>query len=369
MTISQHHISTNGVTNFNSDAPRKKRKYVPGGPGGGGHWIEVDMTQAEIEAKEARQARLNRKRSANRDRPRVRNAAPPSAARPRREPPPSDKPTFDSAADAVAQVDGYKPREERSWEEFHPDLDLEAKITIFTADEVDGVVANGDKAASADASDSHSDERPDTPGTPNADTGGAVSTPRRRPGRPPGRRAPADNMLNGLGIFSPPTPRPIPIPVHNPRERLNLPKPSYRDVPSLDSFELDKAVRQINFVTKTMEALGYQKNDRFTRNSDREMIRLDQRSKDEELEPLVLGLEITEKKTVGVRPTAQVEYDMDEQDQQWLDEHNRHRREEDKLENILPAVFEVTMTQIEKEWHALERRKLMVSTSAAALKR
>jgi len=116
---------------------------------------------------------------------------------------------------------------------------------------------------------------------------------------------------------------------------------------------MDKAVRQHNFVTKTMEGLGYQKTDRFTRNSDRAMIRLE----DEELDPLVLGFETLEKKPTHVRTTAQVEYDMDEQDEQWLEEINRQRREDDKMEVILPAVFEVCITQIEKEWHAIEKRK------------
>ena len=53
---------------------------------------------------------------------------------------------------------------------------------------------------------------------------------------------------------------------------------------------------------------------------------------------------------------ARVEYDMDEQDAQWLEAFNQHRRAED-VEPIKPAVFEITMTQIEREWHALERSK------------
>jgi NuA3 HAT complex component NTO1 len=52
---------------------------------------------------------------------------------------------------------------------------------------------------------------------------------------------------------------------------------------------------------------------------------------------------------------GRVEYDMDEQDEKWLDEFNSKRRE-DQLEPIKPAIFEITMTKIEKEWHALEKR-------------
>lgn len=329
------------------------------------------MTPAEIEATEAREKRIARRRSSWKER--TREAAPATATRPRREapppaPPPSDKPTFDSAADAVALVDGYKPREERSWEEFHPDLDLEAKIQVFSADEVDGIAIGGGAVGSAYSSDaySRSDDRPVTPSLHSVHLTAHGSTPKRKPGRPPGRRTPGEGMLKGIGSNTPPTPRPMPIPVQNPRERLNLPKPSYRDVPSLDAFEQDKAVRQNNFVTKTMEGLGYQKTDRFARDSQHEMIRLEQRSKDEELEPLALGADHLEKKPMGVRPTAQVEYDMDEQDEQWLEELNKHRRYDDKVEIVLPAVFEVTMTQIEKEWHALEKSTLGRSRASRA---
>jgi hypothetical protein len=43
------------------------------------------------------------------------------------------------AAAAVVQNDGYKPREERSWEEFHPDLDIDAKLQLFSASDVDAL--------------------------------------------------------------------------------------------------------------------------------------------------------------------------------------------------------------------------------------
>jgi len=46
---------------------------------------------------------------------------------------------------------------------------------------------------------------------------------------------------------------------------------------------------------------------------------------------------------------------MDEQDTKWLEAYNLQRKTE-QVEPIKPAVFEVTMTKIEKEWHALEKR-------------
>jgi NuA3 HAT complex component NTO1 len=40
----------------------------------------------------------------------------------------------------------------------------------------------------------------------------------------------------------------------------------------------------------------------------------------------------------------------------WLEALNVQRKAEE-VEAIKPAIFEVTITQIEKEWHALEKRK------------
>jgi NuA3 HAT complex component NTO1 len=41
-----------------------------------------------------------------------------------------------------------------------------------------------------------------------------------------------------------------------------------------------------------------------------------------------------------------------------LETVNAQRRDEG-VEAIKPAIFEVTITQIEKEWHALEKRKIL----------
>lgn len=72
-------------------------------------------------------------------------------------------------------------------------------------------------------------------------------------------------------------------------------------------------------------------------------------------EDLDLALSL-ENETPG-HPIGRVEYDMDEQDDRWLEAYNAQRKEE-QVEAIKPAIFEITMTQIEKEWHALEKREL-----------
>ncbi|CBQ71306.1 related to Peregrin (Bromodomain and PHD finger-containing protein 1) [Sporisorium reilianum SRZ2] len=51
----------------------------------------------------------------------------------------------------------------------------------------------------------------------------------------------------------------------------------------------------------------------------------------------------------------QVEYDMDEQDQEWLDALN-HERRKDGLDTISYEVFEIILDQLEKEWFDLMKR-------------
>ena len=48
---------------------------------------------------------------------------------------------------------------------------------------------------------------------------------------------------------------------------------------------------------------------------------------------------------------------MDEQDERWLEAHNALRKE-DQADPIKPAIFEISMTQIEREYYALEKSKL-----------
>ena len=52
--------------------------------------------------------------------------------------------------------------------------------------------------------------------------------------------------------------------------------------------------------------------------------------------------------------TNQVEYDMDEQDQEWLDLVNDDRRKA-QVGTVSPEVFEIMMDRLEKEWFELVR--------------
>lgn len=103
-----------------------------------------------------------------------------------------------------------------------------------------------------------------------------------------------------------------------------------------------------------MANLGYQESDIFVR-PERTLIRVAEGSIEEDLD-LAMAMKTDGDMSTGAVAVGRVEYDMDEQDDRWLDAFNAQRREE-QVEAIKPAIFEITMTQIEKEWHALEKRR------------
>ena len=294
-------------------------------------------------------------------------------SRPRRErpdryvPPPSTpRPRYSSAAAAAAasqMSDGYKPREERSWEDFHPDLEIDAYLPIFTADEVDGRSSKKEPKGLGLLYRSNSgggDAKPylngdvemkDAEDTPEPNEIVVAPVVKRKPGRPPRR---PESMLSGLG--SPPAPRINPLPTHNPKERLNLPKPSFKHYNHFLQFEDDQKENKINYVDRGMANVGYQESDRFEL-PQQVLIRLTEAVQVEDEAEVGLRLESDGPvETAHTGPVVgRVEYDMDEQDVAWLEEINEQRRAE-TLEAIKPAIFEITMTQIEKEYHALEKR-------------
>lgn len=283
--------------------------------------------------------------------------------RPRRTPAPSQARYSSTAAAAASAMsnEGYKPREERSWEECHPDLDIDADLMVYNAEEVDGgsrssapvspfrgfarsLTDNG--AVSAVDSALRAQQSPVLNGLSEHENpfsiAPAIGTPfKRRPGRPS-----KNQMLSGLG--SPPAPRIIPLPTYNPKERLSLPKPNYRRFETFKKFEEAKNVG-VNFVDKSMANVGFQETDRFARSAET-YIRTAEGLFDDEVEVAQAG---DDGAVVG-----RVEYDMDEQDDRWLQGINAERLSE-QVDAIRPAIFEIAMTQIEKEWHALEKRKFI----------
>ncbi|PCH04430.1 Zinc finger, PHD-type [Penicillium occitanis (nom. inval.)] len=352
--------SRNGNASPTDGPPLKKRKYIPGGPGGGGRFIEIDAVVERKPPPAPVAEPVVPAQSQPSPRPRreiapavVSNPLPmttPPSTRPRRERTQSRGRYSSATAAALAlqQGDGYKPREERGWEEFHPDLDIEAKFAVFSAEEVDGVnkpqqpvpnnqLTNG-VSTNSEGHNAPTIAAPSIPQTP----------PKRRPGRPPRR---PDAMLSA--IVSPEQPKVVPPPGPNPRERLTLPKPNFHLRDPFVRYE-QKGVNQQNYVDRTMASVGYQESDLFVRH-DRRLIRMAEGAIEEDLD---LDPPVTDGDTnaaIGSLGVGRVEYDMDEQDEKWLEDYN-NRRKADQLEAIKPAVFEITMTKIEKEWYALEKK-------------
>ncbi|KAK3687017.1 hypothetical protein LTR37_019226 [Vermiconidia calcicola] len=372
------------ITEAATEPPHKKRKYIPGGPGGGGRYIDGEGKEQAVggtgpggyaySGPRGRAGRLQLEdgvkmaEEAEAETPAVARSA--MQTRPRRErperyapQPTTPRPRYSSAAAAAAASqasDGYKPREERSWEDFHPDLEIGASLQIFTADEVDG--RNGKKGPKLlqRGSSAGGDARPvlhggdvemkDADSVPESQE--IVVTPvKRKPGRPPRR---PESMLHGLG--SPPAPRILPLPTHNPKERLNLPKPSFRHFNHFLQYEENQLENKKNYVDRTMSNVGYQESDRFELPS-KVLVRLTDsgQAEDEAEVSLRLASDGPAEVPQAAPVVGKVEYDMDEQDVAWLEEMNESRRSEG-VEAIKPAIFEITMTQIEKEYHALEKR-------------
>lgn len=336
--------------------PIKKRKYIPGGPGGGGRFIEIEVPPPAPKTPAAASSTGTSSPAATpTSRPRRESAAVTTPAqmttspsiRPRRDRTQnrSQLSSATAAALALQQGDGYKPREERGWEEFHPDLDIEAKFAVFSAEEVDGK----NTSSSQPNGQAPNGTAPATAGQPaSTPTEPPQPPPKRRPGRPPRR---PDAMLNAL--LSPQMPKVVPPPGPDPRERLTLPKPNFRYRDPFEYYE-KKGLNQQNYVDRTMASVGYQESDLFVRH-ERRPIRMSEGAIEEDLD---LDPSLTEgdgNAAIGSAGVGRVEYDMDEQDEKWLEEYNA-KRKEDQLEPIKPAVFEITMTKIEKEWHALEKR-------------
>lgn len=357
----------------NAEPPLKKRRYVPGGPGGGGRYVDPNGNETLVGGGGpggynyvGPRGRIGRENAANVIQPVTYTPRPRRESRRERAP---ARPRFSSAAAAAAAVvhgDGFKPREERGWEEFHQELDIEARLPVFSSFDVDGIKRPTPKSSLSDTPERRSrgvlgmvengDSRSNGRRTPSAhehrysvSPSGADTGSRRRPGRPPRR---ADSMLKGIG--TPEVPKVIPLPGFNPREKLTLPKPSFRAVNPFEKFE-DKDINSVNYVDKPMAQIGYQESEIYGR-PELSLVRVTEGNIEDDLD-LTFGTKSDGEvnSAIGGAGFGRVEYDMDEQDTHWLDTINGQRLSE-QVQPIKPAIFEATMTKIEKEWYALEKR-------------
>jgi NuA3 HAT complex component NTO1 len=281
------------------------------------------------------------------------------------------------------QSDSYKPREERAWEEFHPDLDIDAPLWCFSANEVEGIPEDSrpvtpvpPQSANSSVNGLHTpngiegtNTKSDGVRTPSGSVNGSLPTlaipgtpggARRRPGRPPKDPVKfytekAKQAGKMLVIGNPQAPKAIaPISNINAKEKLTLPQPSYRKSETLARFE-DKSLGLVRYVDKSMAKVGYQESDNFDRPEHTYIKGADVNlEEDLDLGPgsKTEGEGIT---ALGNSSVGRVEYDMDEQDDKWLESYNDERKAAG-FEPITREIFEITITKIEKEWHALEKR-------------
>ncbi|OLN94015.1 Mst2 complex subunit nto1 [Colletotrichum chlorophyti] len=343
----------------------KRRKYIPGGAGGGGRFIDDDGTQTPITVR--RQPREPRSVSALVPR-RERSARLRTAAD-------RDDMEFSSAAAvaaAVAENEGYKPREERGWEEFHPKLDIDARFMIFRSEEVDGIPLPvvksppGTPAAARPSTPLNGSNTPlremnpaSTGNTPAPATNPYFALPASGSETPQKRRTrPTRESVSFLNRDLAPTaaarvPQVLPIRNQTPKERLDLKAPSYRKSDQVEQFE-SKSFGQARYVDKSMMNVGYQETDRFIRPEGR-LIKATESNLEDELDHSTTKVD-GEAAPISGTNVGRVEYDMDEQDDQWLEAYNKEQRKANDLELITREVFEIAITKIEKEWHALEKR-------------
>ncbi|KAI4869482.1 bromodomain and PHD finger-containing protein [Hypoxylon rubiginosum] len=274
-----------------------------------------------------------------------------------------------AVAAAVVQSEGYKPREERGWEEFHPNLDIDATFMLFHAQDVDGTArpipeTPAAKVAGVDNNDAGSPSKDPNAASatlltaPNGTANNAVSpgplatTPSRRRG---GRLPRGDSLYATRGDqqIAPNTPTPLPIHGQNNKEKLDLKLPSYRKTDRIALFE-SKTFGQARYVEKAMMNVGYQESDNFIR-PDRKLIKASDANIEDEAEQAAVVKVDGESAPQTTNVLGRVEYDMDEQDDMWLEGYNAHRKSQG-WNPVTREIFEITITKIEKEWHALEKR-------------
>ncbi|KAI0128617.1 bromodomain containing 1 [Xylariales sp. AK1849] len=359
-----------------TEPPPKRRRYIPGGPGGGGRFLDKDGN--EIPGGRPGSATIG-------TRPRARHSLPNAGASPvypRRErstrirtttarAEPDDEMQISSAAAvaaAVVQSEGYKPREERGWEEFHPNLDIDGTFMVFHAEDVDGTAKSvPGTPAGYNLGAEHNDAASPVNG-PNGASGSAANTPTAAastaitlalgilPGTPTRRRSnrPRDSYFPYRGDFggTPKTPKVLPIHNQTPKERLDLKQPSYRKTDRILLFE-SKTFGQARYVDKAMMNVGYQESDNYIR-PDRRLIKATDGNIDDEADHATASKSDGESSSHG-HILGRVEYDMDEQDDMWLEAYNTQRKSVG-WNPVTREVFEITITKIEKEWHALEKR-------------
>ncbi|KAF5529607.1 3 HAT complex component NTO1 [Fusarium mexicanum] len=356
-----------------TEPPPKRRRYIPGGAGGGGRFADADLLTTP---NTTRPSTVSRSRAAARE---AINGPSPSIM-PRRERGARTRAAGNDGleemqwgsaaamATAVKQAEDYKPREERSWEDFHPNLDIDAAFMILRSEQVDGILQEQPDLSAVQAFGTPLDETRTPSRQPNpASTGNTPNpqgrsdsnaadvlgeTPLRRPRRPT-RDVVSFYSSKPLDFLTTPkTPKILPIQNQTPKEKLDLKLPSYRKTNSIELYE-SKTFGQARFVDKSMSNVGYQESDHYLR-PEQALIKSSDLTMEDDAELTDAAMAASDGPVHRTR-IGRVEYDMDEQDDIWLGRYNTHRKQND-VPAITREIFEITMTKIEKEWHVLEKR-------------
>ncbi|KAH6694073.1 peregrin [Plectosphaerella plurivora] len=179
----------------------------------------------------------------------------------------------------------------------------------------------------------------------------AVETPqKRRPTRPTRDSVSYFARSDSALVATPKVPQVLPIRNQTAKERLDLKAPAYRRSDRVRKFESN----QSRYVDKSMMNVGYQESDQFLRPDHRLLKATDANVEEDDANALDENGEPLPVMTTSA-PLGRVEYDMDEQDDMWLKSYNIERKS-NELEPITREIFEIALTKIEKEWHALEKR-------------
>ncbi|EEY22648.1 peregrin [Verticillium alfalfae VaMs.102] len=247
-------------------------------------------------------------------------------------------------------------------------LDIEATFKVFRSEEVDGLSQQPVAPATpvALSSSNHASSTPlrevnpeSTGNTPNpgaeSQPGASESPQKRRATRPTRESASYFSLRDVPAAAVPKTPQVLPIRNQTAKERLDLKAPSYRRSDRVVQFE-GKGFGQARYVDKSMMNVGYQESDQYIR-PERRMLKATDANVEDDMDT-ALSMKPDGEPAAPLltsAPVGRVEYDMDEQDDMWLEAYNIERKSHE-LEPITREVFEIALTKIEKEWHALEKR-------------
>lgn len=363
-----------------SDPPKKparalkasKLRYVPGGPGGGGRWFDPDGKEhlkvfgsmggitgvsGEIKPRfpNGQPAERTPRTRTPRTNPRSTFRA---SQREKVQTPAMPRYNSAAAAAAAAQEDGYKPREEKSWEEYHPELDIHGLLysaSIKTLEE-SALVDSGSEGTSPTIEQT----RPHLPVNSRLSEIGSQNTPITNPSVSPLRRTASNRRLlrQSTSLLSPAPSqirRNVVPPGPKPNEKLSLPKPSFRVVDPYSHYE-DKGTGQATYIDRGLANVGYQESDMYAR-EEPAFIRDREGLVDEEVDLAAFHIREDPEmiKPLGSGPAGIVKYDMDEQDKKWLDALNLTRVSQG-VEGVGREVFEITITRIEREWSCLDKQ-------------